>query len=115
MPASASVRVVKAVPGPTIVIVLLVGRCSTMEQRFVEVSWTTKYSAANEGVTNAASPAAAISNLIRMKSSCVAVQDRTKSYPIGSAALLMRVRHQRRVHCKSDAGGQKSNPANVLL
>jgi hypothetical protein len=40
MEASASARVVKAIPGPTTTIVWVVGLCSTIVQRFVVVSCT---------------------------------------------------------------------------
>src|SRR5262249_28585809 len=40
MAPSASVRDVKTLPSPTITLVCVVGRCSTMVQRFVPVSCT---------------------------------------------------------------------------
>jgi hypothetical protein len=66
MAPSASVRVVNAVPGPTTTIELVVGRCSTIVQRFDEVSWTMKYSAARDGTTDAANAAAAITSFMRI-------------------------------------------------
>jgi hypothetical protein len=58
---SASERVVKTLPSPTTTVVWLVGRCSTIWHRLLDVSWTTKNSAARAGVTNAATAATAMS------------------------------------------------------
>jgi len=98
MPASASVRVVRAVPGPHDCHRFAVGRRSRWSSGFVEVSLDDEVLCCHEGVTNAASPAAAYqqSNPHEV-SSCVAVQDRTKSTRLFRPPCLMRVRHQRRV------------------
>src|SRR5262249_8580714 len=72
---SACSWVVYTLSPPTMTVVRVVGFCSTIVQRFVGVSWTMQNSAAIDGVTNAATIAAAIRTFILILSSWILESD----------------------------------------